>query len=85
MKHTLNINYLESLRIKNGYTQLQMGALLGKHKTYYSSKIQGLVRFSAEDIAKLIDLYDLKEEDIAKLFTPGDTHNDTNNSRKDQD
>lgn len=65
----INIAYLEALRKSNGLTNKEVSKALGKdYESYYRFKVKGRIKFNTQDLLSLIELYNLKQNDIMKLL-----------------
>ena len=61
----VDINKIEELRIKHGYSQEQMAIKLGYGaKSTYNGKIKGIRQFTIEDIVKICKLFMIEPNDL---------------------
>lgn len=83
----LNMKYLKAMRYMNDLSQSDIDKKLNEYHGYWNKKEQGIVRINIDEFIDLCNIMELTNDDVLKLLNrdPGDTHNDTNNSRKDQD
>lgn len=60
---------LEELRKSRRYSNERVSLSLGKsYESYYRDRVSGRVKFTAEDILKLIELYELDDDQILDLI-----------------
>lgn len=59
---------LKALRVKNGYTQAKLGALMNMGETTYCKKENGQIDFTLSDIKMLKNIYNLSQEEVASIF-----------------
>lgn len=64
----INIDYLEYLRKDRGLTQTNVSEQLDKYDSYYGGKVSNNVRFTTQDLIKLIDIFKLDHSEILTLL-----------------
>lgn len=64
----INIDYLEHIRKDRGLTQTKVSEGLNKYDSYYTGKVNNNVRFTTEDLIKLIDIFKMDHSEILVLL-----------------
>lgn len=64
----MNIHKLKGARVSKGYTQEHLAEKLGISTKTYNRKELGFVEFNRREIARLMEVLDLSQEDIGEIF-----------------
>ncbi len=59
---------LKALRALHGYTQKQLADKLGLGETSYTKRENGDLIFTVEEVKALKEIFNLKDEDIIRIF-----------------